>query len=71
MAYREYLKKLSKYVLLPFIFQIISRRCCLKAQLFTTTCYLHCMQNRWGEWGDHVTLQAAADSVSFHIPLYF
>ena len=63
MDYREYLKKMSKWVfVLLFVYkQMFSLYCKY------TSSFLLCSNNptRSGEWGDHVTLQAAADSVIF------
>ena len=63
MDYREYLKKMSKWVFaLLFVYkQMFSLYCKYKSS------FLLCSNNptRSGEWGDHVTLQAAADSVIF------
>ena len=56
MAYDEYLKKISTY--------ISSSLCHLRYTFFQFS-FLMSKQNHYrdGEWGDHVTLQAAADVV--------
>lgn len=67
MAYGDYLRKLSKYGYSLYIKHALLMRCCCYGNMYWISwfaCFvvLHC---RSGEWGDHVTLQAAADSVCF------
>ncbi|TKY51617.1 Ovarian tumor, otubain [Spatholobus suberectus] len=60
MAYSDYLKKMSKYVHIfhyPMLFLMLWLYCSPLCSLIAFLCGC----TRSGEWGDHVTLQAAAD----------
>lgn len=61
MAYSDYLKKMNKYY--PYLnFYGFTLKALLK-EFHAYTFFFLGGWNRSGEWGDHVTLQAAADSV--------
>ena len=61
MKYRHYTRKMKKWDI--FIFLIVSTSDKLFSDSFF--CWYILDATRHGEWGDHVTLQAAADRVSF------
>lgn len=63
MAYGDYLEKMSKYLSAhPCFFLVVSF-----LEIIVPYSDYHADGIRDGEWGDHVTLQAAADTVSFSI----
>lgn len=59
MAYEDYLKKMSKYI---YVSNLLIRLTFVPIRRILTR-FEWPIRN--GEWGDHVTLQAAADSVCF------
>ena len=62
MKYKHYCKKMKKYgyYYINFAASIIEVP---EFVIFLTVLLLKIIFSRYGEWGDHVTLQAAADKV--------
>ena len=62
MKYKHYCKKMKKYgyYYINFAASIIEVP---EFVIFLTVVLLKIIFSRYGEWGDHVTLQAAADKV--------
>ena len=65
MAYGDYLEKMNKFVTSLYFFLSFLFVCFLKKSPMAIfkQIHAHMAKIRSGEWGDHVTLQAAADSV--------
>ena len=68
LAYNDYLKKLSKYCAIVYFDDILFTKIFIK--IFLMICLFSGSWTRSGEWGDHVTLQAAADWVWETITLF-
>lgn len=58
--------------ILPWLGLFFNPKCCviISSSVIVIFISFHC-HTRSGEWGDHVTLQAAADSVLFHFLLCY
>jgi hypothetical protein len=70
MKYKHYCKKMKKYgyYYINFAASVIEVP---EFVVFLTVVLLKIIFSRYGEWGDHVTLQAAADKVNSLFMLCF
>lgn len=64
MEYADYLKTMSKYISCLDVFHILLFYHCEQTMVLTW------LVTRSGSWGDHVTLQAAADSVKLPLIIF-
>lgn len=64
MEYKSYIKKMKKYAVIPVDSFAISKIMFSSLDVNTNSMSISLYSTRSGEWGDHVTLQAAADRVS-------